>query len=182
MVTVTAMMVDPDRSVDLTIRRPQPGDEQVFIDYCAQDHLFELDPDDAEPGTPIDLATAEAFLADPTVRFWMAEHGSEPVGILHCFVLALPRDIDRTEVLLYDIGTRIDWRRRGVGRALIAAMEAWMVEQGIAEVWVGAASTAVEFYRASGFVASDDTFMDKTLAARTHRRRASEPLNTDPAR
>jgi ribosomal protein S18 acetylase RimI-like enzyme len=53
--------------------------------------------------------------------------------------------------LLYEIGVRSAFRRRGIGRALLDVMETWMKQDQIAEVWVLAdTSIAVDFYRGCG--------------------------------
>ena len=74
-----------------------------------------------------------------------------PIGFLQCNVLAL-RSGNGLELLLYEIGVHKNWRRRGVGRALLNQMETWMRENNIDTVWVlGDNQGAVEFYRSSGF-------------------------------
>ena len=56
------------------------------------------------------------------------------------------------ELLLYEIGVRSAWRRRGVGRRLIAAMVDWMRTEGIVTAWVLAGHSGAErFYEACGF-------------------------------
>jgi GNAT superfamily N-acetyltransferase len=56
-------------------------------------------------------------------------------------------------------------RRRGVGRALVAAMLGWMVEHGAAEAWVLADNRgAEEFYAACGFVRDEEQSIQMTLS------------------
>jgi len=45
-------------------------------------------------------------------------------------------DHRRAEVLLYEVGVDEEFRRRGVGTALIAAVKRWAAEVGADEVWV----------------------------------------------
>src|SRR5205823_9701834 len=62
---------------------------------------------------------------------------------------------DARQLLLYDIGVRATHRRRGIGRRLVGAMDAWMAEHAVAEVWVLADPEAEAFYRAGGFRPDD---------------------------
>jgi GNAT superfamily N-acetyltransferase len=56
------------------------------------------------------------------------------------------------ELLLYEIGVRSAWRRRGVGRGLISAMTDWMRAEGIVTAWVLADNPGAErFYEGCGF-------------------------------
>lgn len=130
-----------------------------------RDHLFESDPRRATPSEPLSPAGAGAFLSDPSVLFWLAEAKAdgEAVGMLLCHVLRRSVSGPWAELLLYEIGTHVDWRRRGVGRALLAAMEAWMREHGVVDVWVPAEDAAVAFYAACGFAAEEGTVMVKRI-------------------
>ena len=66
--------------------------------------------------------------------------------------------------MLYEIGVRKAWRRRGVGRLLIEQMKAWMSQNGVAEAWVLAdPDGAVAFYSASGFAMDDSQPVQMTL-------------------
>ncbi|WIG60430.1 MAG: hypothetical protein OJF49_003178 [Ktedonobacterales bacterium] len=52
------------------------------------------------------------------------------------------------------VGTivRADQRGEGIGQALMAALEGWAINVGIAQVWVGTETArAVAFYRRSGY-------------------------------
>jgi GNAT superfamily N-acetyltransferase len=62
-----------------------------------------------------------------------------------------------------EMGTHAEWRRRGIGRALIAEMEAWMRGNGVAEVWVPASTYAVGFYRKCGFATDEGEILVKEL-------------------
>ena len=146
------------------VRRLAPGDEAAFLRYTRRDDLFEADPRRATPSEPLSPAGAGAFLGDPSVLLWLAEADGEAVGMLLCHVLRRSVSGPWAELLLYEIGTHVDWRRRGVGRALLAAMEAWMREHGVVDVWVPAEDAAVAFYATCGFVADEGTVMVKQIA------------------
>jgi aminoglycoside 3-N-acetyltransferase I len=60
---------------------------------------------------------------------------------------------ESSELFLYDIAVRVDQQRRGVGRALLAALREQAAAQGITEVFVAADDEdthALDFYRALG--------------------------------
>jgi ribosomal protein S18 acetylase RimI-like enzyme len=138
----------------MSIRRLCPGDEAVLALLAAEDSDFDLE---GRGGLSVPLApiAAQRFLANAAVVFWTATESSEITGFLYCLHLPL-RSGQGQELLLYEIGVRSAWRRRGVGRALLATMDNWMAANGIAEVWVCADNDiAVDFYRASGFRAPD---------------------------
>ncbi len=147
-----------------TICRLGPGDEPTLALLAIDDADF----DSAGRGEPLEprLAAAAAYLANPAVLTGVAvEIGDDVTGFLYCVVVPLRSGAGR-ELLLYEIGVRTAWRRRGIGRALLAQMEAWMGAQGIEEVWVLADNPiAIEFYRGCAFAAADDqpTYMTREL-------------------
>lgn len=99
----------------------------------------------------VDYSPARAYLSNPDILHWAAEENGRVIGFLHCYVLRLWHS-PGLELMLYDIGIRASHRRRGVGRALVATMESWMADNGIADVWVPADNPGAEaFYRACGF-------------------------------
>jgi GNAT superfamily N-acetyltransferase len=90
------------------------------------------------------------------VLHWAAEEDRAVVGHLLCYVERRRRG-DERQLLLYEIGVRSDRRRRGIGRALLEAMDEWMRSEGVREVWVLADHGGAEaFYAACGFVRSVD--------------------------
>jgi ribosomal protein S18 acetylase RimI-like enzyme len=134
----------------MTISRLGPGDEAVLEILAAEEPDFDVDQR-GRPGTLLKPDEARRFLEDRAVLFWVALDELVVVGFLQCLVIPLRAGMGR-EVLLYEIGVRKLWRRRGVGRALIGEMERWMREQTVCDVWVLADNPdAVEFYRAGGF-------------------------------
>jgi ribosomal protein S18 acetylase RimI-like enzyme len=139
----------------VSIRRLGPGDEGVLTLLAREDADFDL----ADRGAPReDLAPGEAaaFLADADVLHWVAEDGSVVAGHMYCHVLR-KRAGGPKEVLLYEIGVRGAYRRRGIGRELVRALTAWMGAAGVREAWVVADNEeAVRFYEACGFGQSDE--------------------------
>jgi ribosomal protein S18 acetylase RimI-like enzyme len=132
-----------------------PADTSVLEHLAINDPDFDLDGR-GEPLEPLSPSAARRFLADPAVLFWVAREGTEIAGFLYCLMVPL-RSSDEQELLLYEIGVRTQWRRRGVGRRLLDHMEGWMRTNGVGEVWVCADNqAAVNFYRACRFGAPDD--------------------------
>jgi ribosomal protein S18 acetylase RimI-like enzyme len=138
----------------VSIKRLGPGDESILDLLATRDAEFDLE---GRGGSlvPLELVAAQRFLANPAVLFWTATEDGEVVGFLYCMPLLL-RSGEGQELLLYEIGVRKAARRRGVGRALLDHMEAWMRSNEVGEVWVCADNpAAVQFYRGWGFDAAD---------------------------
>ncbi len=148
------------------IRRLGPGDDALLARLATEGPDFDLEGRD-EPEAPLAPALAARYLANPAVLHWVAFAGDEPIGTLFCLHLPLPSG-DGEEVLLHKIGVRRAWRRRGVGRALLAALTRWMRESAVPEVWVLADNpAATDFYAACGFAVAADqpTYLTRRLAA-----------------
>lgn len=146
----------------VSIRRIGRDDAAALNALAERDNLFDEDPA-TEPSGALTPDGARDFLADPSVLFWLAEAGGRVVGFLHCYVQRRRTAGPWAELLLMEMGTQADWRRRGIGRAMVAVMEAWMTENGVAEVWVPANTYAVGFYRKCGFVADEGEILVKEL-------------------
>ena len=134
----------------MVVRRLGPGDESVLPVLAQDDADFDLE---GGPGrrTPLAVASARTYLADSHVLHWTAWAGKDVVGSLVCHVLRMRKKPAR-ELLLYEIGIRSAWRRRGVGRRLISTMTDWMRAEGIVTAWVLADNPGAErFYEACGF-------------------------------
>jgi ribosomal protein S18 acetylase RimI-like enzyme len=136
--------------VPITIRRLGPGDEPVLELLAAEGPEFDI-AGRTEPEPPMAPEDAAAYLSDPAVLHWVAEEDGVVTGELLCHVLRLPSSTAR-ELLLYSIGVRSSYRRRGVGTALVREMLRWMEDAGVPEVWVLADNPGAEaFYAACGF-------------------------------
>jgi GNAT superfamily N-acetyltransferase len=138
-----------------SIKRLGPGDEGILELLAREDADFDLDGR-GSPLEPLKPVLAQRYLATPAVLHWVALEGEVITGFLYCIHLPL-RAGDGHELLLYEIGVRKNWRRRGAGRALLTHMESWMQSNGVGVVWVGADNReAVDFYRACGFAAEEE--------------------------
>jgi ribosomal protein S18 acetylase RimI-like enzyme len=133
-----------------TVRRLRPTDGALLALLAKEDADFDL----AGRGgglRPLHPKSARAFLTHPSVHFWVALHQQTISGFLFCLQLPL-RTKEKHEILLYEIGVRRAFRRRGIGRALLAELDDWMQRDRIAAAWVCADNPIAEkFYRACGF-------------------------------
>ena len=89
---------------------------------------------------------------------WVAEDDGVVVGHLLAY-LERRRAGEARQVLLYEIGVREAYRRRGIGRALVEAMRTWMRDHDAA----GRHGDAEAFYAACGFVRDDVQPVQMTL-------------------
>jgi GNAT superfamily N-acetyltransferase len=147
---------------DATVRRLGPEDAQLFNRLSETDNLFDEEPSGLPSGA-LTLDGARAFLADPSVLFWVAEAGPLTVGFLHGIVQRRRTAGPWAELLLMEMGVHADWRRQGVGTALVSAMEHWMAGNDVSEVWVPANTYAVGFYLKSGFTVDEGAILVKQL-------------------
>jgi ribosomal protein S18 acetylase RimI-like enzyme len=78
---------------------------------------------------------AAAFLADPANWILIAYDGAMAVGMLTGTVLRHP---DKPPSLFVnEVGTREDWQRRGIARAMLQAVLARARTAGVEGVWLG---------------------------------------------
>jgi ribosomal protein S18 acetylase RimI-like enzyme len=133
----------------INIERLDIGDEARLEFLALHDADFDLDDETASP-QPLEPEAAKRYLENPAVLHWVAVQDQEVLGFLVCNVLGLRSG--KSELLLYEIGVHRDWRRHGIGNALIQTMKTWMRKNEVVTVWVlGDNEGAVEFYRSSGF-------------------------------
>jgi ribosomal protein S18 acetylase RimI-like enzyme len=145
-----------------SVRLLGPGDEAVLRLLNDEDADFALQGRGG-PGRPLEPADAAAFLTDPTVRLWVAEEDGRVLGFNLCYVLRRRNDAAR-EVLLFEIGVRQGDRRRGAGRALVAALQVFMERERLEECWVLADNPgAIDFYAACGFVRDEEQGLQMLL-------------------
>jgi ribosomal protein S18 acetylase RimI-like enzyme len=135
--------------MSVTVRRLGGDDDGVLALLASDEADFDVDGR-SEAQEPLARDEARAFLGDANTLFWVAERDGDVVGFLSCQLVR--KRAAAPELLLYEIGVRAAHRRYGVGRALVAAMDAWMHAHDLREVWVLADNDiAISFYRACGF-------------------------------
>jgi GNAT superfamily N-acetyltransferase len=132
---------------DVVIRKLGPGDENALAIVARDETDFTGEP----PSSALSLDAARAYLTDPHLWHWHAEANGEPVGFLMGYVHRQRHGTPR-HVMFDEIGVRESWRRKGVGRALIAALHERRRAERISEVWVLADNApARTFYEACGY-------------------------------
>jgi N-acetylglutamate synthase-like GNAT family acetyltransferase len=137
----------------MTIRRLGPGDETVLATLARDDAAFD-EEGRGRAREPIGPASAAEYLADEHVLHWVAEAEGAVVGHLLCYVQRRRAD-EPVQLMLYEIGVRDNRRREGIGRALVAEIDAWMSKNGVSKVWVLSTAEAEPFYAACGFSRDD---------------------------
>lgn len=82
-----------------------------------------------------DKKEGEKFLKNAANALWVAFSGEEAVGFITAHRLQR-FDKRRAEVLLYEVGVKKCFRRKGVGQALVEIVKEWAKEIGADEIWV----------------------------------------------
>jgi aminoglycoside 3-N-acetyltransferase I len=131
----------------MTVRRLTTADcalaRELFLTMAG---VFEV------PAVPLSDGYLGRLLASPDFRAFAAVDGDRVVGGLRAHVLPMTTS-ERSELFLYDIAVVPAQQRRGVGRALVAALRETAAAEGIDVVWVPADNEdthALDFYRALG--------------------------------
>jgi ribosomal protein S18 acetylase RimI-like enzyme len=122
------------------IRRLGPGDAEAVQ---AAGHLFDAPPTDR---------WSNQFLDRDGHHLLVAYEQGVPAGFVSGVEITHP---DKgTEVLLYELGVDEEFRRRGIGRALVQALLDLAVDVGATNVWVPVDAdneVAIATYRSAGF-------------------------------
>ena len=111
----------------------------------------------------VPLAEDQDGLDEDAVHF-LASLDGEPVGTARLRVAGGTAKAQRVAVLP-------DLRRGGVGRALMAAVEAEAHRRGLAEVVLHAQVPVIPFYERLGYTAEGDVFFEAEIPHRRMRRR-----------
>ena len=88
-----------------------------------------------DEGTTWDKHQGDLFTKNPDNLLLLAFEDNKPVGFLTAHRLQR-FDKRRAEVLLYEMGVGQDYRKKGIGKALIEECKIWAKEIGADEVWV----------------------------------------------
>jgi len=121
---------------------------------CSLDHRNE--PSRLEAWTRTrSLEHVLPWLADPRLCLNLAHLRGKPAGV------GMARDDGRI-LLCY---VQPEWFRHGVGRALVAGLEAWLVKTGHGTAWLNSTLTGEGFYRHLGYRQTDGAFSVLGLTA-----------------
>lgn len=111
--------------------------------------LYHIDQACFPPGVSYSLEELEGFITHRNSKTWVAEEDHEVVG----FLTGQKMLGGTMHVITIDV--REDWRRRGVGGALMDAAEEWGRRRGLALVSLETAEDnhpAQAFYKKRGYV------------------------------
>jgi aminoglycoside 3-N-acetyltransferase I len=149
---------------DISIRRLAVADEKL-----AQQTFLIMAQMFNEDSAPLGSPYLKGLLSRGDFWAFAALVGKEVVGGITGFNLPLTR-LERRELFIYDLAVKVDWQRKGIGRALFDSLRQAAAAEGIGEGFVLADDEdthALDFYRALGASASPVTaFSFPTLSRR----------------
>jgi len=111
---------------------------------------------------PLELATSTAmqlFLANPLNYLLIAVNDEKAIGYLFAYELQRP-DRDQSMMFLYDITVIDEYRKKGVGTALIERLKVLCTNKHIMKMFVPTSRSntpAVNLYQKTGAIISTDT-------------------------
>jgi len=111
---------------------------------------------------PVELATLTAmqlFLANPLNYLLVAVEGERALGYLFAYELQRP-DREQSMMFLYDITVLDEYRKKGVGTALVEQLKALCSNKYIMKMFVPTSRSnipAVSLYQKTGAIISTDT-------------------------
>jgi|SRR5208282_759878 len=136
--------------METVIRQATPADIALILKFIRALAAFERAPEAV-------IATEERLLRDgfgPHPYFWclIAEHGGQPAGFALCF-FNYSTWVGRPGVYVEDLFVLPEFRRLGIGRALLERVAAIAAEKGCLRMsWavLDWNAPAIEFYRKLG--------------------------------
>ncbi|MFM2387895.1 MAG: hypothetical protein RL660_2652 [Bacteroidota bacterium] len=105
------------------------------------------------------------LLSDKCVYIYIAAEEDELLGYVYAFRFPSLYSNDYM-AYLYDIEVKEEYRQRGIGKALIAALKNQLTLDGVDELWLGTATDNVSgqaLFSKAGGLKSDETFNDFTF-------------------
>lgn len=115
----------------MNVIRVETGDEKLWATAVAR--LISEDDRDRQLVSPVDLTDA---FADSRCYLFVALIDSEPIGLLSAYRFP---DVEAggSLVYLYDIQVAHEYRRSGVGAALVRELVSRCREDGVRRIWAG---------------------------------------------
>jgi aminoglycoside 3-N-acetyltransferase I len=146
----------------VSIRRLEVADKQL-----AQQTFLTIAQVFDEECAVLSSRYLEILLGRQDFLAFAALAGGQVVGGITAFILPLTR-LEQRELFVYDIAVRVEWQRKGIGRALVKTLRQAAAAEGIAEGFVLADNEdthALDFYRALGASASPVTAFSFALGS-----------------
>jgi ribosomal protein S18 acetylase RimI-like enzyme len=107
-----------------------------------------------------DVSATRKFLIEPGHHLFIAYEDGQAAGFVSGVEMTHP---DKgTEMFLYELGVHEDFRRRGIGNALVSALRDLAVERGCYGMWVLTESdndAALATYRSAGAGEAEEQVM-----------------------
>lgn len=105
---------------------------------------------------------------DPECVHLLAELDGQPVGT------ARLRDGGAKKAKAERVAVLREYRRSGVGRALMLALEEEAGKRGFEQVFLGAQLSALDFYESNGYVVEGEEFLDARIRHRWMRKKLTQ--------
>ena len=121
-----------------------------------------------EQGVP---ESAELDGLDREAVSWIARLADQPIGTARARILAGSAKAERVAVLP-------EYRRQGIGEALMRVLERWAFDRGLERVTLNAQESAVPFYQRLGYAVRGEPFEEAGIPHRA----MSKLRGADPAR
>lgn len=131
--------------MNINIRRCMVSDANPIYELCLRDLGYDFSPEQVE-------ANVRRLIAQPTNLLLVAERGDEVVGFIHACnhdpIYAPPMKN------IVAIAINPEYRKQGLGRKLVKAVEDWALETGAKGVRVNSGTemnSALYFYKSMGY-------------------------------
>ena len=152
------------RDIEIVIRPATAGDYDALcaiideVDTLHRDHLPHIFQ--KPPGPVRDRAYILDLLADDGVGLFVAEVDGQVAGFVHVLVRDTPPWpvlVPRRRAFVDSLAVGQEFRRRGIGRALMDRAHTWSIAKGAVDIELnvfGFNRPALAFYRALGYETS----------------------------
>ena len=158
---VTFGLLNKGKSMEICVRNATSNDYPALcelldeIDALHREHLPHLFQ---KPGGPVrEPDYYSGLIADENVGVFVAETGGQLVGFLHAIVRdapPIPILVPRRYAVVDSIVVKSGFQKRGIGRLLMAKMQAWAIAKGASSIELNVYEfneTAISFYEKLGY-------------------------------
>lgn len=154
---------------ELSIRRARDDDLPVIVSLWKEMADFHVERDRYFTMTPSAEESVAAFLrqwmSDDDSEIWVAEQRGRVIG--YCLASIAERPpvfLERRHGRIIDLAVTAEYRRRGIGRALVERAREWFRDRGVDSIELKVATSnevATAFWRSLGFVPNLETFYQR---------------------